>query len=705
MQGLSELLYFSHRRVPITKPHGLIPLKNLAYFIFCLLPTISFAQFNWQHTSGPFGSVLSFIYANDKYAFAPADDFLFRSADGITWEKLEHPVSIEMSTYGDTIVNLLKNTAQDTIFLQLSYDNGESWIVKTLPESFLHSRDIRMCSHGIYITSNSNKTLVRSTDYGDSWTTVYTPVDPSWIWSFDERIYLYSSSQLWRTNQEGQAWENITPLNLPTEYVNDLVAIDSNIIFSTSRWLFASHNNGKTWGKTRKGETNNLFTLALVGEDVYAVANADLLRTTDLGTTWDTITTSDRVFDLVSFAGVNNTFLGASFNKGVFRWDEVAQTLTESNDGLSKGYVYDLAACDDKIWAACGNGVFVYDIPSETWSEKMNLPLPKFEYDYIYTNDQGWVMVTEEYGSDHFYLSENEGATWDTLSFSFNGYFRIDKIQMIDTVLVVFSDHQMFRSLDKGLHWEYIDIFVVDENIVAINGIQYLAGPYGFYIAYDNWNSWITDFPPIHINNLHAFENRLYAIGYDNSGNKGVFTSTDGFEWTFEGNGFPVYGSVLTQQAFFFRDTDAQYALLNEKGHYIMQDGTFSWSAFPTSQTGNSYVIHNNVIYLGGHGVYKSIIENPFITAIKEVGQKAVAGHFIISPNPANNFVNVNSKNLEMKDDMVMSLYDSKGAFIKSHSIVNPNNIQIDLQELPSGLYYLQMKMGKEIENLKFVKN
>ncbi len=677
-------------------------MKKLAIFINCLLPFISYAQLNWEHTSGPFGSVISFIYANDKFAFVPADDFLFRSADGITWEKLEHPVSIEMSTYGDTIVNLLKNTTQDTIFLQLSYNNGESWIVKTLPESFLHSTDIRMCSHGIYITSNSNKTLVRSTDHGDSWTTVYTPVDPLWIWAFDERIYLYGSSHLWRTNQDGEAWEKITPVNLPTEYINDLVAIDSNIIFSTSRWLFASHDNGKTWDKTRKGDSNNRFTLALVGEDVYAVANADLLRSTNFGTTWDTVTTSDLVFDLGSVAGVNNTFLGTSFNKGVFRWDEALQSMVENNDGLSKGYVYDLAAGNDKIWAACGNGVFAYDIPTESWGEKMKLPLPKFEYDYIYTNDQGWVMVSEAFGGgDHFYLSEDEGATWDTISFSYNSFYRIDRIQMIGNAFFVYSDHMFFRSLDKGQHWEYIDIFVQDEDIVAINGIQYLAGPYGFYIAYDNWNSWITYFPPININELHVFENRLYAIGDDNLGNEGVYTSTDGFDWTFEGNGFPGYGSFMSQQAFFFRDADAQYALLNLKGHYILENGIFSWSELPTSQVGNSYVFYKNVLYLGGHGMYKSDIENPYITAVHEIDKNNAEDRFAISPNPSKDFIAI-TPDLPATTVRLIDIYTSDGQLMsttKWNAALTSMNIPIS--NFPSGVYYVmvQTENGKGIKS------
>jgi hypothetical protein len=118
--------------------------------------------------------------------------------------------------------------------------------------------------------------------------------------------------------------------------------------------------------------------------------------------------------DMVTATGFKDLYLSTTFNKGVYRWDETAEALMESNDGFSKGYVYDLAVGDDKIWAACGNGVFAFDVPTETWSEKMNLPLPEYEFDFISANNHGWVLVCEVLGSE-FYLSENNGLSWDTI--------------------------------------------------------------------------------------------------------------------------------------------------------------------------------------------------------------------------------------------------------------------------------------------------
>src|SRR6187402_1942335 len=150
-----------------------------AYFIllwfFASSSGIITAQFSWEHTDGPFGSVLSSIYSNDQYAFIPEDDFLYRSTDGLSWEKIDHPVSFIMFVYQDTLLNILYNEDADSLRLQLSYDNGITWVVKDLPEDFNVSDDIVMTTHGIYLSQGSTDLLFRSTDLGDTWDNIAVP--------------------------------------------------------------------------------------------------------------------------------------------------------------------------------------------------------------------------------------------------------------------------------------------------------------------------------------------------------------------------------------------------------------------------------------------------------------------------------------------------------------------------------------------------
>ena len=67
--------------------------------------------------------------------------------------------------------------------------------------------------------------------------------------------------------------------------------------------------------------------------------------------------------------------------------------IIESNEGLSKGLINDLASGNDKVWAACGNGIYAYDVPAKNWSNKMDLPLPEYGFESVSANDEGWVFV------------------------------------------------------------------------------------------------------------------------------------------------------------------------------------------------------------------------------------------------------------------------------------------------------------------------
>src|SRR6185503_12424683 len=104
--------------------------------------------------------------------------------------------------------------------------------------------------------------------------------------------------------------------------------------------------------------------------------------------------------------------------KGVLRWDATLQSLVESNTGFPHSPISDLSKGMDRIWAACGNGVFYYNLKTKKWSEKMNLPdHPYYGYQIVSANDQGWVVVYQGIGGVYgvFYFSDDNGGTWEAI--------------------------------------------------------------------------------------------------------------------------------------------------------------------------------------------------------------------------------------------------------------------------------------------------
>ena len=55
--------------------------------------------------------------------------------------------------------------------------------------------------------------------------------------------------------------------------------------------------------------------------------------------------------------------------------------------------------------------------------------------------------------------------------------------------------------------------------------------------------------------------------------------------------------------------------------------------------------------------------------------------------------------------EVVLSLYDTKGALVKTKTSASPENIQMDVQELPSGVYYLHARIGYDQGTISILKN
>ena len=111
--------------------------------------------------------MLSILYANDDFIFSPEDDFIFRSADGIHWEKLNHPGTIIFAVTNDTLGTLVRNQQTKKIQLHLSLDNGENWIIRDLPAPFTDYNVNIVFSGSIISLGNFNhQSIFRSEDFG-----------------------------------------------------------------------------------------------------------------------------------------------------------------------------------------------------------------------------------------------------------------------------------------------------------------------------------------------------------------------------------------------------------------------------------------------------------------------------------------------------------------------------------------------------------
>lgn len=663
--------------------------------IGCILPSLVFAQLNWEHTEGPPGARASHIFANDNYAFIPEDDFLYRSSDGIQWEKLEFPGSSYFTVYKDTLVGLKYDENAEQLFFQISPDNGDTWTIKEVPAQLRRFFDIGMCSHGIYWISWDKDLLYKSADLGDTWEMDTLPFTGGFkrLKIFDDKLYVSGDLHLWRSDALGENWENITPPRPPYQYLGALIVVDSHIIVSTEEYFLDSHDYGQTWDSVFTSYAAIPDKFARVGDHIYANQYSQLLLTKDYGTNWDTLSINSLFYNLRKVAGFRDMLL-VSTNKGVFRMDTHENTFIESNEGLSKGVINDLASGNDKIWAACGNGIFAYDVPTKTWSNKMDLPLPQYGFESVSANDEGWVFVAAR-ANAAFYFSKNEGQSWDTLHPPLVGNPWGIRVQIIDDNLFAGLDSKVFRSADEGQQWDELAVEANWRNpdIISFKEKLYASGFGILYVSSDVGVNWTVLDLPFNTVEVSAFGDHLYVVAIKQDLSAEVHISRDGVEWTLASEGLEEYlyygGELLGYQpAFLYRDADRHYALLGWQGHYSTSTTNILWSPLSTSHTGYAYLVHDDMLYLGREGMYTTPIENPFVTAVENISKDKEV-FFSLSPNPAGEYISISFTDAIISNGMI-EISSSNGVKVKTFAIKDQQNpVRISIVDLSAGKYFV----------------
>lgn len=685
--------------------------SRVFFFAFLLIGAgVLRAQFNWAHTDGPYGSVVSFIFSNGQYVVVPESNYLYRSSDGEHWEKLAHRVSSNLSLWGDTIASLVTNPISNKAELHVSTDRGENWSIQPVPESAdVYSAGIFVCRSSINLPLIGKSQMYRSFDLGVSWDTIAYPGQFSTeIATFDNRLYVLREDGIKRSDEDGNNWSAVIgpPFSNYEKSFVMTAANDSILIFASDDRIWYTHDAGITWANKSVYPGNSEVKITRAGNKIYAHLNNLLLRSGDFGITWDTLQTSDLPY-VISSTALGDKYLFSSFDQGIFRWDENSEAIVRSSSGLGFGKIDELTLGQDRIWAACPNGLFAFDLASKTWSDHMDIPIPDKAPVFVTANDHGWVATSGREGG--FYFSEDNGQSWIAIS---NDMIHLssaasDRIELLGNTMIALTRDGVMRSLDKGINWEGIGASNIHTEMVRAHNKYYMASSEFLYESADNGLTWITHFFPSEIEGIGAYKEDLYLVSYDYSNHlRELSISPNGVDWYAGGPGYYssyAYGVPYFYHTTFFRDEDYYYSLTPGNGVHITSIADLTSSAFPMTLYGNDYIALDSVIYLGGQGMFESKIENPFITAIKEV-KTSVQTAFQIYPNPA--FENIHiSGNSDLFNEGTIELYSSDGVLCFSKKIsAGENQLDISLRDLPPSIYQIVLISKDHVESHSFLK-
>ncbi len=256
-----------------------------------------------------------------RFSSTSADGGLFVSENGgSAWEQRVFVRQGEKSavTIGDTDILdfAFHPTERETIIASLNKggayktsDRGKKWEPFLPIDGAVTAFDISAKQPATMFAISGSR-LLRTTDGGEHWLTVFTETRPNVALTdviadaFDaKRVYLvFSNATIARSTDGGTAWEPFFTVENENRIIQVLVhPKDTRVITvaTESEWLYRTTDGGATWTHLRpelqqySGSQNArlLTTNPADAGSLFYVSNAGLLVTRDGGVSWTPITT------------------------------------------------------------------------------------------------------------------------------------------------------------------------------------------------------------------------------------------------------------------------------------------------------------------------------------------------------------------------------------------------------------------------------
>jgi photosystem II stability/assembly factor-like uncharacterized protein len=266
--------------------------------------------------------------------------FSFQSFAQVFWEEIVpytvNPPTLSVSNDGNVFIvrecSLIRST-----------DHGESW--DSIYFALAGASGFSSAPKGvIYLLTDS---LRKSTDEGNSWLTVSSPFNP---YAYHEFIFFktnnagdifiqplyYNFGPTFRSTDEGNSW---VPIGFDSTYIMDIIFKDELTIatfYGNYGGLYKSSDNGDTW-EIISNAPANLRTLFIsktgklfAGGASYGTPPGNLFISSDNGNSWETISE----FDSIIVRDIDENQLGHIFMATV-SWGVIKGVFRSTDDGVS----------------------------------------------------------------------------------------------------------------------------------------------------------------------------------------------------------------------------------------------------------------------------------------------------------------------------------------------------------------------------------
>jgi len=656
--------------------------------------------------------------------------------------------------------------------LFLSTDDGNNWVQKAtgLPAAPVYSISV-LPTGVVYVVSEGY--LYRSTDSGTNWALVSTGFDygtlscvgyspttglfvgtwgygilrsindgASWFWaksgldnpyvqyfSFDSSGAVYAATLAWwdghrlhRSTDNGGFWASISDgsVDAPAFACR---ASGTLYIGTGGTGVLRTTDYGTTWESLNTGlEVLGVSALALGGGDTMFAATAQsegpgFYRTVDGGGHWQVMCTgiSESYVRCLLQTPAGELFVGAE-NSGVYRSLDRAEQWTSVSTGMTGKTIRCLVSTSSGVLIVGteGDGIFVTSDQGQTWS----VPASGIGRESVWalTRDStGHLFAGTAHG---IFRSSNEGSTWTTVYTippEGTGAIVISLAASPDGLLyAAIRDYGLLKSTDAGLSWQsltnaptdksYYPLAVTRQNVVLLGT---LTG--GIYRSTDAGVNWLPAdslggvCPPSVYCLVTDVADNVFAGGRVTCPPfSSLFMSTDqGRRWGACNMTSDIYALAANSRGEVYAGSDAVGGVFSSK------DAGASWEAVGPITTTALAVDPQGFLYAGGGQ------GNLFRTVESTTGVARRAGALPSAtmldhnyPNPFNPSTTIRY-GLPQRLHVTLTVFNALGQqiaqLVNGEQEAGYHDVQFDGSGLASGVYFYRLSTNNFVQTRKLV--
>jgi photosystem II stability/assembly factor-like uncharacterized protein len=603
---------------------------------------------------------------------------IYRSTDnGDNWTEVADLSARSFAINDSGHIYAVHTTGNGTV--HKTTDNGNTWQqVLSIPND--DKQDIAINDSGhIFIVGSSVR---RSTDYGATWIDKvnglfqngYVRITSIAV-NDSGHLFIgcagepYTEYGIFKSTNNGDLWVRVKS-GIQVENHHNIVINNLGHIFvgSYGSGIWKSTDYGVTWTQQNTGLGHFFFSSMHIASngDIYAGAEGGgIYRSTDEATTWQQVGFSAAVVRKITVNPVNgNLFTAVS---GISRSIDSGQTWRPVNNGLTNYDTKTIVIKEDGTIFCGGNGGNYYPPPRVFRSTDNGNSWVKADTG-LYGNPINVMTVDDDgniYAGDHdaVYKSTNNGSNWisiggpgDAIGLAFNSAGDLFSSKYMDVWRKLNGDSVWTKMPTQG-YWFDHSLFIGSNDYIYANQ----------YRSTDNGETWTQ------MNSLgaDAFAFAENSLGHLFAGHGlGVYRSTDfGDNWTQVNDGL-TFTEVLSLDI----DSDG-YLYAGTKGRSVFK------TVNPTTDV-EDVKLEPTTFYL------EQNYPNPFNPSTKISWQSPVGSWQTI-------------KVYDVLGNEIATLVDEfKPA---GRYEVEFNSHSGNVRNLPSGVYFYQLKVGNYMEIRKML--